>query len=253
MTTLTIRLRFLASVGAGALFSALLLPQASLGQELLQLRDEFVEESTMFDADIDNYLDARTNEDNALKQLIELNRQLDKAMADPTSSPDTLVDLDRQIGEARQEAFEISQDVASRRAEMGQRMRRLEQITDQLREGGVEYVESNGQLAGTWLIETSDAVAVLSLRQNRSQLSGIYRINNGRHGSASGRLESNGNVRIDLNDDDYGPVGSLEGQLQANGTLFGQWSARELAAGRQVGGTWTGQQLSYDELLSLNP
>lgn len=253
MTSLSTRLRFLACLGATSLLTGLLLTQAALGQELLQLRDEFVEESMMFDADIDNYLDARTQEDDALKQLITLNRQLDKAMADPTSSPDALVNLDRQISEARQAAFDLSQDVSSRRTEMGQRMRRLEEITDQLREGGVEYVESNGQLNGTWLIETSDAVAVLSINQNRSQLSGIYRINNGRHGTASGRLKSNGNVRIDLTDDDYGPVGTLEGQFEGDGTLFGQWSARELAAGRQVGGTWTGRQLSYDELFSLNP
>ena len=70
MNRLTTRLHHFAQIGAVHLLAGLFLTQAALGQELLQLRDEFVDESTMFDADIDNYLDARTNEDDALKQVL---------------------------------------------------------------------------------------------------------------------------------------------------------------------------------------
>lgn len=255
-------------VGRAAFFALLLLPAALLSQQLLELRDQYVALMRMLDGDIGAYQEVRQQEREALQRLTLLNQQLDQAMGDPKAPPEELIALHQEIARVRAEAFRISADAGARREEMGAGMRRLEEIAEELNREGVRYVEPNGQIVGTWLIKSGAAAAarhgaaaeapgqagfgLVSFEQQAAAITGRYRLNNGRRGTLRGQFGS-ARLDVELDDVDFGPIGRLEGELTASGELAGQWSARELAAGRATGGTWTGRRLSFDELLALEP
>jgi hypothetical protein len=221
-------------------------------QDLRLLREEYVALSRMLDADISNYLDARRREQDALRRLLELNSQLDKAMTDLTVPSSELVKLDQEIARVRETAFSISLDTADRRKEMGEGMTRLQQIAEEFRRGGVQHIEPNGQVGGTWLVESNDGLGLLSLDQRATRVTGLFRLSNGRHGSARGSFTGD-RLKVELEESDFGPIGSLDGLLDASGELEGQWSARELAVGRPTGGTWSARRITFDQLLTLEP
>lgn len=234
------------------LLAALLVGAASHAQELQALRDEYVTESQLLDADLDSYLDVREQEEAALRRLVELGRQLDRAMGDASVPVSELIRLHETIAETRTTAFELSADAGRRREEMGQRMERMQAVLENLQREGVEYLDSNGEVGGTWLLESQDGLGLMSLQQRGGRATGSYRLSNGRHGTVRGSFRGR-KLRVELEDSAFGPVGSLEGHLDDNGELNGQWSARELAGGRPTGGTWSGRRLSFEELLSLEP
>ena len=229
-----------------------LLPLAVSAQQLQELRDQYLTESGMLDADVDNYVEARERERQALQRLIDLNAQLDAALADPSVPANELIRLDAQISRARELAFDVSIDVAERRQEMAQRMRRLQEIVAEFRSQGVRWVEPNGQVGGSWLIDFSGVLGLLSLDQQGARVDGLFRLSNGRYGSAVGSFRG-GRLLLELSEAETGGVGNLQGQLDDRGRLEGQWSARELASGRPSGGNWSADRVSLDEVFQLQP
>ena len=237
---------------AALVLASLLTPLTAAAQEVRELRDEYVAEAQMLDADIDNYLDAREQERTALAELVELNRELDRALADPSVPAERLGDLDREIDQVREVAFSLSQDVGDRREELADRVERMNQIGERLRSAGLTYVEPNGEVGGSWLIETGYSVGLLSLEQRGGRVSGIYRMSTGRHGRVSGSFTGN-RLLLEFSDSEFGVVGNLDGVLDGRGELEGQWSARELAAGQPTGGTWDARRVSLEDIFEFEP
>ena len=157
-------------------------------QELLELRDAFVDEAQMLDIDIDQYSTARGLERRAISELVRLNGRLDEAIADPNASPSALVRLESEIEAARNRAYDLSRDAAEARGRMYERMKRLGDLARQVESLGVDPVQPSGSVGGMWLIDAppADLVGLLSLRQEREIVTGSYRLSNGRHGSLLG-------------------------------------------------------------------
>lgn len=238
--------------GLVAVLVLLLSVSGAAAQQVAELRDEYVAEAQMLDADIDNYLDAREQERAALSELVALNRELDRALADPSVPSERLGELDREIAQAREIAFSVSQDVGDRRQELAERVERMNEIGERLRSAGLTYVEPNGAVGGSWLIETGYTVGLLSLEQRGARVSGIYRMSTGRHGRVTGSFTGN-RLLLEFSDSEFGVVGNLDGVLDARGELEGQWSARELAAGQPTGGVWTARRVSLEDIFEFEP
>lgn len=223
-------------------------------QELVELRDAFLLEARLLDADIEEYAEARRRESQAIEALQGVNRRLDAAMADPNASPAELLRLEDEVAAAREAAWYRSVEAGEARRGLLRRMERLADLTRQVQAEGVVLVPRSGAVGGMWRVEAQPigVYGLLSLEQEGSLVSGTYRLSNGRRGSLQGTF-AGVTLQLEMVDSERGLIGSIEGDLdRESGEIRGRWQAMELAGNRPSGGTWTARLVSLEETLGLD-
>jgi len=222
-------------------------------EELVELRDAFLQEGRLLDIEIEEYGTARERERRAIAELRDLNRRLDAAISDPNASPAEMIRMDSQIAGAIDEACAQAREAAAARRTVHQRMQRMQRLSRDVEALGVEIVGRSGAVGGMWRIEAQpiDVYGLLSLRQNGAMVEGSYRLSNGRHGSVRGTFAGE-QIELQMVDSGQGPIGTIKGDLNsAYEEIVGRWQAMELGDGRPSGGEWTASLISADDVLDL--
>ena len=238
---------------AGAALVAFWLAPPLPAQDLAHLRADFMAEARHLEAEIDDYLDTREREREALADLSRKSRQLDDFLGDAHASVADLVRLEAQLSAARERAFGLSEESAETRRQLYESMKRLSAMARQLERLGIGPLEDDG-VGGSWQVVASPngVHGILDLEQNGRLISGAYRLSNGADGSVVGVFAGQ-RLELQLIDSERGVVGQVRGDLDYEaGEVYGTWQAREPAAGRPTAGHWTARRLSQADLEEID-
>ncbi len=224
-----------------------------LAQTPENLEGAFALEARLLDESIAEYGRARGREKSAIDELRRLSQQLDATLEDPNASYDSLTRLEAQLAVARDRACTRAQETAQVRQRMYDRMERLAGLAREFERQTELFGSARQGLSGTWQIEAQpiEVYGLLNLRLTGSQVSGPYRLSNGRQGAVRGTLAGD-RLELQIVDSEHGVVATVTAVVDAGaGEIRGTWQAMELASGRPATGDWTAQRVSSEEEIDL--
>lgn len=231
----------------------LAIPSAE-AQTAESLKGAFGREAQLLDEAIDDYGRSRTYERSAIEGLRELSLRLDEALADPNVSLDYLTGLEAQVAAARDRACTSLEQTAQARLKMYDRMERLASVAREFEEQTTLFQRSQEGVTGMWHLEVQpmDLYGLMNLRLQGAQVSGPYRLSNGRQGSIQGTLAGD-RLNLKAIDAETGrPVATIEATLDAvSGEIRGEWTAMNLSAGLPSMGDWLADKVSSQEEIDL--
>ncbi len=217
------------------------------------LETAFTVEARLLDEAVVEYGRARGQERSALAELSRLGQLVDATLADPNSALDDLTALETDLAVARERVCARSLETAQLRQRMYGRMERLATLARELQQRGELTGASERSIDGLWQLEAQpiDLYGLVNLRLEGAQVSGPYRLSNGRRGSVRGTLAGS-RLELELVDSELGVVANVVAQADlATGRIEGTWQALELAAGRAATGRWTARRISSEAAADL--
>ncbi len=226
---------------------------ALTAQTVDSLKGAFERESQLLEVAIDDYNRGRSQERDAIRDLRQLAEQLDTALGDPNVTVDYLTDLEARMAAARSRACTSLELTAQARGRIYDRMQRVAAAAREFEDRADLFGLTQEGLAGTWHLEVQplDLYGLMNLRVSGSQVSGPYRLSNGRRGSISGTLSGN-SLSLRLTDSEEGVIGDVDAELDvAAGEIRGTWTTLELARGRPSTGAWLADKVSSREAIDL--
>lgn len=218
------------------------------------LKGEFARESQLLDEAIDDFGRNRTHEKSVIDHLRQLSAQLDDALGDPNVSLDYLNNLEAQLAAARDRVCTALEQTSQARRKMYDRMERVAAVAREFEERTDLFGLAREGLSGMWHLEVQpmDIHGLMNLRLHGAQVSGPYRLSNGRQGSLQGTLSGD---RLDLRalDSETGEaVATIEARVDAAaGRIVGTWTAMDLSRGLPSMGDWLADKVSAQEEIDL--
>ena len=238
-------------------FSCALLLIAAPGdsQTAESLKGAFDREAQLLDEAIDDFGRSRTHERNAIDHLRQLSTQLDDALSDPNVSLDYLSNLEAQLAASRDRACTSLEQTAQARQKMYDRMERVAAVAREFEEKTDLFGRAQEGISGMWHLEVQplDLYGLMNLRLQGAQVSGPYRLSNGRQGSLNGTL-SGDSLTLQAIDAETGrPVATIEARIDATaGQIIGEWTAMDLSQGLPSMGDWLADKVSSQEEIDLD-
>ena len=154
------------------------------------LRNDFGRETQLLDEAIDDLGRSRAQEREAVDRLRRLSGQLDEALGDANVSLDYLAELEAQLAVARDRACTALEKTALARQKMYDRMERVAAVAREFETQTDLFGQAQEGLTGMWHLEVQpmELFGLMNLRLEGAQVSGPYRLSNGRQGSLHGTL-----------------------------------------------------------------
>jgi len=235
-------------------FALLLTSAAARSQTAESLKGAFGREAQLLDQAIDDFSRSRSVEKEAVDNLRQLSAQLDEAHGDSNVSLDYLSNLEAQLATARDRTCTSLEQTAQARQKMYDRMERLGAVAREFEEQTALFGRAGEGITGMWHLELQplDLYGLMNLRLAGAQVSGPYRMSNGRQGSLQGTLAGD-HLQLQAVDSETGrPVATIEARVDsAAGEIRGQWTAMDLSAGLPSMGDWLAEKVSSQEEIDL--
>lgn len=234
--------------------SLLMTAAGGLAQTADSLKGAFGREAQLLDEAIEDYGRSRTYESSSVGNLRQLSEQIDEALGDPNASLDYLTNLEAQLAAARDRACTSLEQTAQARQKMYDRMERLAAVARQFEEQTTLFDRTQAGITGMWHLEVQplDLSGLMNLRLQGAQVSGPYRLSNGRQGSLQGTL-SGDSLTLQAIDSETGrPVATIEARADVEtGEIIGRWTAMDLSSGLPSMGDWLADKVSSQEEIDL--
>lgn len=234
--------------------AVVLIPEAGFSQTAESLKGAFGRETQLLDEAIDDFGRSRAAEQTAIEHLRQLSSQLDEGLGDPNVSLDYLNNLEAQLAAARDRACTSLEHTAQARLKMYDRMERVAAVARDFEKQTDLFGDAQKGLTGMWHLEVQplDLYGLMNLRLQGSQVSGPYRLSNGRQGSFNGSLAGDRLMLKAIEADTGRPIATIEARVDATaGQIVGKWTAMDLSSGLPSMGEWLADKVSSQEEIDL--
>jgi hypothetical protein len=214
------------------------------GREAIQAQIDV--ERRLLTRDIAAHADARAREQTARSRLEAAAGLLDDLLRTGGTAL-TLAAFERlqaDVTAARESQRAASARVEEVRNRVGERLRRLSALQEELGTGP----RLADPLSGRWQVRVlpQDVAGTFELRLDGTLVSGRYQLADGLAGSLRGTFVDNA-VRLERVDAQAGFDSTFLGRVDpAAGRITGTWHANELAAGAPASGQWTAERLTAE-------
>lgn len=221
--------------------------------------DEFMRQSEILEQDLDSYVAAREREQEAVRELRDLNTQLSNLLADPNASVSEMRRVESRIATATDRAYRSLQETARARAPIYDQMDRLAALARQVRDDEPAPInEDNPQGLWEFRFEPIGIHALVDLSFQMSGLNqgytaiGTYRSSSGRHGDLRGTYVGD-RLELQIVDSREGQVATMFGRVGFEGDVQGTWKAvRSGLIDLPSNGSWTGRRVASASEVDLN-
>ncbi len=193
-----------------------------------------------------SYGEARAKQKSTLAALVEVESEQDQTLLSTSATPSQVASAEQER-EVSAAAYQVT---AARSQGLRERLmllyERIAATRTELAQLGNVAIVAGDPISGRWEIEISSPPqrGTFELRLEGAQVTGTFRLDNGRSGSLSGTL-AGGRLRLLRTDANRGFDGLFEGTVDpALGTVRGFYSPANLAAGEPAGSGWSGVKKS---------